>query len=243
VTNPDRQRGIHIIQDVGQLGGGNFIPDADGVLVGNVFSAEFQNYRSANMVPNRSGYFHYTIFAHEYSDIPGSSGYAEIFGDDLIVSLGCFFDNTDYVGNTIAHELGHNLNLHHGGADELNNKPNYNSVMNYRFQFAGIDTSCDSQGDAVLDYSVGADVAIDENRVDERAGVCGGTPVDFNFSGGIDPIYTSPYDINGDGFFSLLTDHDDWSAVVYDFDGSTAGALVQKARIIDGVACPPPPAL
>jgi hypothetical protein len=241
VSNPDGKRGIHIIQDVGQLGGGNFIADADGTLIGSVFGTEFQSYRSANLAADRAGYFHYTIFAHEYSDMPGSSGYAEILGDDLIVSLGCFHDIADYVANTIAHELGHNLNLYHGGADGLNNKPNYNSVMNYRFQFAGIDTSCDSQGDNVLDYSVGAHIALDENSIDERAGVCGGTPIDFNFSRTIDAALS--YDVNFDGFFAVLQDYDDWSAIVYDWDGGASSGARVMSLVVDGVACPAPPAL
>jgi hypothetical protein len=237
VTNPDGRSGINLVQDVGQLGGGNFIADADGVLLGSVFSAEFQNYKSANMASNRLGYFHYTIFGHEYSDWPGSSGYAEIIGDDLIVTLGCLYSVTDYVANTIAHELGHNLNLWHGGNDGFNNKPNYNSVMNYRFQFAGIDTNCDSYGDNVLDYSVGANVSIDENNIDERAGVCGSTPIDFNFSGAID--WSVSYDINADNFNGVLSDHDDWRAIVYDWDASFGGARVARA-MVDGVACPGP---
>jgi hypothetical protein len=239
VANPDGTSGIHIVQDLGQYGGGNFIADADGILVGNVFSSEFQEYRSANMAANRHGYFHYTIFAHEYSDWPGSSGYAEIYGDDLIVSLGCYYYDTGYVANTIVHELGHNLNLHHGGADELNNKPNYNSVMNYRYQFTGIDTTCDGQGDSVLDYSMGTNISIDENLIDERAGVCGSTAIDFNFSNSIDASLS--YDVNGDGFLALLQDHDDWGSIVYDWDGSMSGARI-TAQVVDGVACPAPPA-
>ncbi len=39
---------------------------------------------------------------------------------------------------SLMHELGHNLNLRHGGEDEVNNKPNYLSVMNYWFQTDGI---------------------------------------------------------------------------------------------------------
>ena len=110
--------------------------------------------------------------------------------------------------------------------------------MNYRYQFAGIDTSCDSQGDSVLDYSVGADVSIDENRIDERAGVCGNTAIDFNFSNGIEPSIS--YDLNGDGFLAVLQDHDDWSAIVYDWDGSMSGLRLMTQKV-DGVACPAPP--
>lgn len=35
---------------------------------------------------------------------------------------------------TFMHELGHNLDLEHGGGDSFNYKPNYLSVMNYTFQ-------------------------------------------------------------------------------------------------------------
>jgi hypothetical protein len=37
------------------------------------------------------------------------------------------------------HELGHNLNLKHGGNEHLPNfKPNYESIMNYMFQTIGL---------------------------------------------------------------------------------------------------------
>jgi hypothetical protein len=36
------------------------------------------------------------------------------------------------------HELGHNIGLHHGGADDINQKPNYLSIMNYAFSFSGL---------------------------------------------------------------------------------------------------------
>ena len=34
---------------------------------------------------------------------------------------------------TFIHELGHNLNLTHGGSDHVNYKPNYIGIMNYWF--------------------------------------------------------------------------------------------------------------
>src|SRR5262245_13119032 len=46
------------------------------------------------------------------------------------------------------HDLGHNLGLLHGGADCFNLKPNYVSVMNYRFYLAGIPVGA-APGDAV----------------------------------------------------------------------------------------------
>lgn len=150
VANPDGTTGITIIQDYGQGGaytGGNSINDADGVLVGFVFSPEFQDYKAANFAANRLGYFHYTILPHRYDTNSASSGYAEIIGDDMIVSLYCANSDVN-VANTIVHELGHNLGLHHGGLDGTNYKPNYNSVMNYLYQFPGVDTNCTPPGGA-----------------------------------------------------------------------------------------------
>ena len=47
------------------------------------------------------------------------------------------------------HELGHTLGLHHGGGDDINNKPNYYSVMNYAWQVPHSGYSSDWK----LDYS------------------------------------------------------------------------------------------
>ena len=56
---------------------GDFIADADGLLVGNVFNVEFLNYRAANFDPIRHGYFHYVVMPHGYGG-SSSSGYAEL---------------------------------------------------------------------------------------------------------------------------------------------------------------------
>ena len=79
------------------------------------------------------------MLPHRYDTSSGSSGQAEIAGDDLIVSLQCSGQATVSVANTIVHELGHNFGLRHGGFESINYKPNYNSVMNYKYQFAGSD--------------------------------------------------------------------------------------------------------
>src|SRR5262249_43077444 len=110
----------------------------------------------------------------------GQTGYGEINGNNFIVSLGNFINDSEAflgfvppilapggapigqfsVGGTFMHELGHNLGLRHGGGvsstsdpntctppdceDECTNppepnfKPNYLSVMNYRYQSSGI---------------------------------------------------------------------------------------------------------
>ena len=163
VANPDGSTGIVVIQDRGQGGlftGGNLIVDPDGVLSGGVNGSEFKNYKTANFDPAREGYFHYTILPHRYNTDSGSSGQAELPGDDMIVSLYCANSNKN-VAHTIMHELGHNLLLRHGGDQNCNYKPNYNSVMNYKYQFPGVDDDCTPPGNNVLDYSWGT-------RIDPR---------------------------------------------------------------------------
>jgi hypothetical protein len=88
-----------------------------------------------------------------------------------MVSLGNVFNDKNVTptvmnqGGTFMHELGHNLGLRHGGGSDLNGdaedtptfKPNYLSVMNYKFQLVGIQRAnaigsiapqrCSSDGD------------------------------------------------------------------------------------------------
>ena len=68
-------------------------------------------------------------------------GWGEVGGNDFI--------EYNHDGGTIMHELGHTLNLRHGGNQDDNCKPNYVSVMNYDNQF-GIRQNA---GGTILDYS------------------------------------------------------------------------------------------
>ncbi len=184
VANPyGAPNGISLHVDYGQGGaltGGNLIPGGDFVVV---FDSEFNTYKAANFAANRSGYFHYSIFCHHYNSTSNfSSGFAEILGDDFVVSLQLTFF-TPYIAQTMMHELGHNLGLLHGGNTNLNFKPSYNSVMNYRYQFDGADgADCDAFGDLIIDYSYGDRIALNENNLDEAAGVCGSVAIDWDAS-------------------------------------------------------------
>jgi hypothetical protein len=78
------------------------------------------------------------LFVHSICGNTGASGSAEILGNDAIISLGNFdrgIGNLDQQAGTLLHELGHNLNLRHGGDVDKNCKPLYLSVMNYAYQF------------------------------------------------------------------------------------------------------------
>lgn len=220
VSNPDGSSGIDFIQDYGQGGlftGGNLIPDPDGDIAAGVNGTEFNNYKAAHFASNRFRIFHYAILPHTYN-AGSSSGQAELPGDDLIVSLYCS-GSTANVRNTIIHEIGHNFGLRHGGNVNCNYKPNYNSVMNYRYQFPGIDSDCTVPGNGIAGYSVGTRISLNESALNEAAGVCGlaaGVAVDWNNNGSIEnPVSV---DINGGdsnqattcgGTLTTLGDHDD----------------------------------
>ncbi|MBI5764661.1 MAG: hypothetical protein HZA51_14190 [Planctomycetes bacterium] len=244
VTNPyAAANGITMIVDYGQGGlftGGNLIGGGDTVVT---FDAEFNTYKGANFANNRNDYFHYVISCHRYNTGTNpSSGIAEINGDDLIVSL-YTFHNTYNFSVTFMHELGHNLNLLHGGNENRNFKPNYNSIMNYRFQFPGIDGACaaggaagDSCGDMILNYSTGTRIALDETALNENRGVCGaaGPAIDWDGVGGItNPVMRNincyctttaacgtamaacPAADGGDSVCDTYNDYNDWGNISF----------------------------
>ena len=232
LPNPDGSFGIDLVIDYGQgypFLEGTVVPDVTapiGSINGGVNGAEYGAIKAEYFSPFREDYFHYSVHMHRYNSSSSSSGQAEFFGDDLIVSLYCF-DNEPFTSNTLMHELGHNLGLHHGGNVLTNWKPNYNSVMNYRFQFTGVDAdtgpgSCNAGGDQILDFSLDTRIAIDETAVDETLGVFGTPAIDFNANSMIDPIYAGG--INLDVPLEVLEDHDDWFATslaaVADADGA-----------------------
>ena len=234
VSNPDGTTGVHLIADYGQGGaftGGNLVADEDGVVAGGI-DGDFRTIKEANFAANRNGYVHYVLNTHRFNLTSNSSGVAELNGDDLMISLRCnvVSNPVDFVANTIMHEVGHNLGLLHGGDSTLNYKPNYNSVMNYRFQFVGVDTDCDALGDGKLDFSAGVLPALDEFHLIEANGVCGpgGPGIDWNWNGFLDPE-TVPVSINGDVVGDVLTDHDDWSAL--DLGGIATGAATDGSQL------------
>ncbi|NIR87369.1 tandem-95 repeat protein, partial [Candidatus Bathyarchaeota archaeon] len=132
--------------------------------------------------------FHYALFIHNQQGTD-SSGWAEIIGNDFVISLGSFQNGVGSNGQqqgTFMHELGHNMELYHGGSqapdllgdgidatDESadNCKPNYLSVMSYSFQ------TPDYLADRPLDFSQSklGDL-VEDGGLDESAGVDASTP-------------------------------------------------------------------
>jgi hypothetical protein len=219
VTNPDGSTGIHLIQDVGQGGvfdGGNPVAGHHPVLPG-AFDDSYRTIKQENFAANRRGHFRYVLLPHRYNGGSASSGYAEIVGDDAIVSLYCL-NSDDNVARTIIHELGHLLGLHHGGFEACNGKPNYNSLMNYRYQFAGLDAACTANGHPAEEgFSSGGRLALDENAVDEFQGVCGAPSIDWNKNGtleaGIALNLRPGFDADCGSQLRRLEDFDDWGNI------------------------------
>ena len=194
--------------------------------------------------------FHYAIYGHSYSEAPLSSGIAEIRGNDFMVTLGgdpgAWIDASGTMreaeAGTLMHELGHNLGLHHGGADAVNCKPNYLSVMNYTLQVPYMDPT------RPLDYSRSETLTLDESLLTETDGIgtdddlegryvihgvdgadtyseiTGTGEIDWNGNGDVEAFLTEA-DVNwldvigdcGESAGDVLEGHDDWSNLVYNF--------------------------
>jgi hypothetical protein len=169
------RRGIQVHLDVGTLFSASFDPENYNLGQGSAVlpytpslnlnnrageASSLYQLKSAHMDLRRRAIFHYCIFgsSQNLDGTPGSSGRAEIVGNDLVVTLGEWGLNRDtedatnqlinYQSSTLMHELGHNLGLRHGGNVNTNYKPNYLSIMNYLYQLSGLGPiSGDAAGD------------------------------------------------------------------------------------------------
>jgi uncharacterized repeat protein (TIGR01451 family) len=120
------------------LGGGSVVPTVAACNLDSTFyAAKGTNFNAAQ----RRWIFRYAVSLALAPSCPSSGGWGEIGGND--------FMDFNHDGGTILHELGHTLNLRHGGNEDNNCKPNYVSGMNYDNQF-GIQRV---GGGTIIDYS------------------------------------------------------------------------------------------
>jgi len=236
VMNLDGVQGLNLIVDRGQgapfTGGGTNPPTTDCMRLGGGTATGFTDQyafkaTAANFDPNRLRLFHYVIFGFDsaacaigcgtaggVTNSGCSSGQSESFlgpGNDFYVTCPSNLCSATSQAATFLHELGHNLALQHGGDEGTNFKPNYPSIMSYRYQFPGVSTNCDLTPDGVLTYSQGMLSNLDENNLNENLGICGNVSIDWNGSGALQTGVST--DINSDGALSVLHDSADFKRV------------------------------
>lgn len=253
-ANPDGTTGIslHIVN-------GGAIAAAD--QVANIIGPQSGNWSVVDTIKN--AYFparyapvmHYLLIGNRY-DSGSSSGISRgIPAHDFIVTLGAWpvpYGTQLQQAGTLMHEFGHNLGLMHGGNENRNNKPNYLSLMSYRYQVVGLFRD---GVDGILDYSRITIGTVVENSLVENNGMAAvapttaailshyrakfvpglvnGTvngPLDFNNSGAYN-AGTVAVDLDGNGLTtdSFNPSQNDWDALI--FTGAAGGG----GTIGDGV--------
>jgi len=136
ILNSDGSQGIaiHIDRGAGSGGGGgDIIAYADGIRYDNLTPipgltyTNFYTVKQNNFDADRLNVYRYCVFAWDSGHTTGSSGRAEdILANDFFVSLGSWGadgQRADIQTGTFMHELGHTLNLRHGGFEEENLTP------------------------------------------------------------------------------------------------------------------------
>ena len=238
-ANPDGSNGISIHVDFGRRpnDGGNAVEFQEWTTW-----EEFQRIKQDNFVPEREGIYHYTLFSHRVVEAPNYTGFAEIGGDDFLLGINGPLEAFGIPRimllvqwlqrGAFLHELGHNLGLRHGGSDDVNFKPNYVSIMNYRHR---LDT---------FDYSREELDTLDETALDESIGI-GGGPIDWNKNGQIDPDFVQA-DIDylnpllqylcdcgrPNGEYRELKGHNDWANLELNFRDSRHGVSIASCETI-----------
>ncbi|MEM1068466.1 MAG: hypothetical protein AAGI63_06195 [Planctomycetota bacterium] len=146
--------------------------------------------------PARARVFRYCVFGdQQFSSRSTGGGKSQ---STFIVTLGVCRMNAislNYQTGVFLHELGHMFGLsHHGSGRPFNYKPNFNSLMNYKFVFQGRDIDGKlgkgsrrvDPGEHVYSYSEGMRATLNEAALNEVVGVANHYPQDWNGNGVID---------------------------------------------------------
>lgn len=214
IINPDRSVGIALHIDYGQekfekaakSEGGTEIPWKR--FLGYKRSASFRSkhpdYYDAEelrkdpafFLPERSRVFRYCVFGDQQWSSRSTGG--GNFKSTFFITLGvCRMNavNSSYQTGVFLHELGHMFGLsHHGNGKPYNYKPNFNSIMNYKFVFEGRDVDGklgdgirgEGSGENVYSYSEGMRASLNEGALREVLGVANHYPHDWDGNGIID---------------------------------------------------------
>jgi hypothetical protein len=250
VSNPDGSTGITLHLEVGN----EVTYDADLYP----YLTEFNNIKAANFNSAKASMYRYMVWANGHSGGTSSGVAMGIPHTDFVVTLGKWNTNAggtdDQKVGTFIHELGHTIGLRHGGNDDKNNKPNYFSVMNYRFQTIGVYRN-GAWGN--FDYQRFAVPNIDETKLNEPNGinaggvlagyktviVCpkgtnaevdAGGPINWNCDTDTTDASVRS-DTNADGTRGVLGSQNNWASIVFTGggvigSGESAEALIEKGK-------------
>jgi Zn-dependent metalloprotease len=171
MTNPDGATGVNIHLDLNDQ-----VP-YDSML--DPYLAEFNLLKATWFPASRLATHHYMIWANQYGGSTSSGVSMGIPASDFMVTLGGWSTvggtNEQKIG-TFIHELGHNLNLTHGGSDHVNYKPNYISIMNYTWQTLGVRHNSSWYN---WEYQPFALPALNEASLNEPAGLGSAAPAGY----------------------------------------------------------------
>jgi hypothetical protein len=247
VKNPDGKPGIAIHLIVGQE-----LPHDPDL---NPYLDEFGELKQKSFAESRAPAFHYMIWADAYSAGTSSGVSMDIPHSDFLVTLGTWNDgaggtDAQKIG-TFLHELGHNLNLKHGGSDHvINEKPNHLSVMNYLFQTTGVTRA----GKPAFTYQRFPLEALDENGLLERNGLgnlpeltswvtrfydstsgvreaAAFAPIDWSTDATTNPAVVRA-DLNGSGSFEKLSATQN-ECLALDFQGGDIGSTLKLKGMVN----------
>ena len=190
----------------------------------------FATHKERHFNVDRLGIFKYLVLGRES---PGALGIAEFpfggpnKGDDFWVALATWSSDPSRIASVTMHELGHDLGLAHGGhwPNPSHNtfKPNFPSIMNYRYTADGIPTGCNTTPDGLLTFSQGQMKEIDETATDENIGICDNKSLDMN---GDDAITSGEIDSDNTVRYSDPRDE----IYVMNADGSNRTRLTNNSR-------------
>lgn len=219
VINPYGRNGIDLVIDAsGAVPSWLYLDFVDNDRP-ELSTGSFWKMKTTRLDKKRVGLYHYAVWGRARLD--GASGYSNVdfdgtkVGDSFMVTLGeaaPVFQTVQSQAETVAHELGHDLGLKHGGTNHSTHKPNYWSLMAYSWQlrsslrdedrmkyptctqiYYGTAGAIERNGKLPairqmrLDYSEGMGPTLvgDNNSLNEVLGVCG-QPIDWNKNGRID---------------------------------------------------------
>jgi hypothetical protein len=212
LSNPDGVTGVNLHVDVDEEIGHQDTTNTINLI--NTRNANFgtnvqrADPNSANIISGKLLVYHYALFGHSQPGTSSSGISNGIPAMEFLVSLGApgwgidpmtshNVGSTDQQEGTFIHELGHNLDLRHGGIDNTNCKPNYLSVMSYTRQFSSL------IGDRNLDYSRSTLPFLNEASLNENNGMGVSTPIQLRTIYGPSPVVLTiagnPEDWNRDG--------------------------------------------